>query len=81
MTSRASPYPADFQHLCTSGENFVPTSVNAGAYSKFIAYSHGNWGGGMYEPNFSDGNYCWYAAQKRDNDQTDLTVGCYCSYQ
>jgi hypothetical protein len=81
MISRRSPHPSDFNHACTSGEDFVPTTVTTG-YTRFITYRFGVWEhGGTYEATDSNGMYCYHATQKVDNDQTDKTAGCYCSYQ
>lgn len=62
---------------CVSGENYF-----AERFNKFInQYPQGKWGGGYGSMDTSSvGGYCYAPAgfQKRDNDKTDITVGCYC---
>lgn len=64
--------------LCVSGEQRV-----ASANGK-ISYTHGTWGTGCVGtapgqcPQSSVGAFCYAPGQKRDNDRTDRTVGCFC---
>lgn len=61
---------------CTSGENVLASAV------PWIVYKYGCW------PNCtpttvnnaeSNNNDCYEPDQKRDNDRTDITVGCFCN--
>jgi len=74
LENRTSPEGA----FCAAGEN-IPTS-SLGSHGT-ISYTHGCW------PNCSAhvgntptsvGGMCYSAGQKRDNDRTDRTVGCFC---
>ena len=60
--------------LCVSGETRV-TSATTGN----IRYIYGTWGG-IVNANAaaSAGRFCYVPHQKRDNDRTDITVGCFC---
>ena len=70
MTNAFSPEGA----LCVSGEAQARSAVGK------IAYSYGTWGGGPQPAlaSQSSGGYCYTPGQKRDNDRTDRTVGCFC---
>lgn len=69
MQSTLSPEGAQ----CTSGENQVNSAIGQ------IVYSYGTWGGvAPSVPATSSGRFCYKPGQKRDNDRTDITVGCFC---
>jgi len=59
---------------CVSGENQAMSAVGR------IVYTYGTWGGGPQHQLSaqSNGGYCYKPGQGRDNDRTDLTVGCFC---
>jgi len=62
---------------CASGEKFFSILFNK--YHNF--YPYGTWGGGYGSmATVSEGGYCYAPSglQRRDGDNTDITVGCYC---
>jgi hypothetical protein len=72
MTNKPSPEGT----RCMSGEVRPASGINQG-----IQFSYGCWGG--CAPNnpsasSSDGKYCYMPGQKKDNDSSDITVGCFC---
>lgn len=59
---------------CVSGEAQAQSAVGR------IVYSYGTWGAvpvGMTSTQ-SSGPYCYKPGQKKDNDRSDITVGCFC---
>ena len=68
--------------FCMSGEKRPASGVAAG-----IVFSYGAWRDASPTPESSfeiegglasEGKNCYSVTQKRDNDKTDITVGCYC---
>jgi hypothetical protein len=60
---------------CTSGE-VRPVSARLSG----IQYLHGTWGQETdHVQSSSSGRFCYAPGQKRDNDRTDVTVGCFCN--
>ncbi len=62
--------------VCASGENRPLSAIHAG-----ISFQYGprhDRGGSHSLNTFSEGRFCYQPGQKRDNDATDLTVGCFC---
>ncbi len=59
---------------CVSGESQALSAVGK------IVYTYGTWGGGPQASisSQSNGAYCYRPGQKKDNDRTDITVGCFC---
>jgi len=60
---------------CVSGENRAASAVG------IIAFQNGCWPNcSPQSPNVavSAGRMCYSPGQKRDNDRTDVTMGCYC---
>ena len=73
----SSPSPDGFR--CTSGENRPWSAIQAG-----VDYGPtGCWHNCALPEGFagaaSNGYWCYHPSQKRDNDHTDKTVGCYCA--
>lgn len=63
--------------FCASGESLPESALG------FLTQHYGCWGGGCdqkhgYSRTISVGHRCYGEGQKRDNDSTDTTVGCYC---
>ncbi|MCA9669688.1 MAG: hypothetical protein KC503_29035 [Myxococcales bacterium] len=61
---------------CMSGERRPASGIAAG-----ITFAYGCWPNCTAQGAFaatSSGQYCYSAGQKKDNDGTDRTVGCYC---
>lgn len=78
---KSAPEPGT-QIFCISGEMRPENAIKAG-----IVFTFGAWRDASPVPNSqyagglkSEGIYCWSPGQKRDNDKTDKTVGCYCSH-
>ena len=71
---RVSKVDPEYNGRCTSGET---RNVGTG-----VTYSYGSWGPERTDFNTaaSVGEYCYYSGQRRDNDGTDRTVGCFCGY-
>ncbi len=72
-----TPSPDGFR--CTSGENRPWSAIQAG-----VNYGPtGCWHNCALPEGFagaaSNGYWCYHPSQKRDNDHTDKTVGCYCA--
>jgi len=72
---RISGRSPKYKNVCVSGED------RGDAVG--IRYVNGTWGGGVeFYQTTSVGNRCYGSnpskGQKRDNDATDITVGCYC---
>lgn len=69
LTSGQSPEGG----FCVSGETRVPSAVNQGIIFN-VTY------GGIYQTSDASysGSYCYFTGQKRDNDASDITQGCYC---
>jgi hypothetical protein len=60
---------------CVSGENRAASAIGQ------IAFVNGCWpncSGEAFSNAMSDGRFCYKPGQKRDNDRTDVTVGCFC---
>jgi hypothetical protein len=55
---------------CASGER----QVNG----EGLNYIYGKWGSGQASGTGEVGAFCYSSGQKRDNDGTDITIGCYC---
>src|SRR5690606_17180035 len=73
LVSQRSPEGA----MCASGE-IRPAS----ALQQRVNFAYGVWPDSSPHYNVtatSSGRYCYNVGQGRDNDRTDLTVGCYCS--
>lgn len=71
LTSSRSPEGAE----CVSGENKAPSAEGT------ISYVHGCWPNCnpyLFGQTTSYGAFCYAPNQKRDNDRTDITVGCFC---
>lgn len=73
----SSPSPDGFR--CTSGENRPWSAIQAG-----VDYGPtGCWHNCALPEGFagaaSNGYWCYHPSQKRDNDHTDKTLGCYCA--
>ena len=64
--------------MCTSGESIPPSAVG------IIDFDRGCWPSGScpaqgrYLNNTSDNGDCYGPGQKKDDDGTDVTMGCYC---
>lgn len=60
---------------CVSGENRAASAIGK------IAFTHGCWpdcSAQTVSRAVSVGGYCYNPAQSKDNDRTDITVGCFC---
>ena len=62
---------------CASGESLAESALG------FLTQHYGCWGGGCNQKHGAEravsvGHRCYGEGQKRDNDSTDTTVGCYC---
>ncbi len=64
-------------NYCASGEQRKPSAVGR------FSFLYGCWGPcSNFTPEvdaYSAGEYCYHPTQKRDNDATDRTVGCFCT--
>ncbi len=60
---------------CVSGENRAASAIGS------ISFQNGCWpncSGQMSSSAVSVGRMCYSPGQKRDNDRTDVTMGCFC---
>lgn len=74
MTNVGSPFPEEHDNACASGETWSPALLNIGV----LKFPNGRWGGGGGIRGRSVGERCYTTNQKRDNDNTDFTTGCFC---
>lgn len=72
LRSGRSPEGAE----CASGENAIASAMHEVAfrYGCFPSQCRVK----VRANSLSDGRFCYEPGQKRDNDRTDVTVGCFC---
>jgi len=69
---------AGLRSIADSAGNFCASGENRPVSATGISYSYGTWGGSGSSGGQSQGARCYRPGQKKDNDETDFTVGCYC---